>query len=100
MSIRTFFEENIIVVTDEILREVNNVFTSHEFIQKFSKKFEREYIGFLHEHLGEGAFRQVHSEIARALSANEGKLNIEKTRRVLSKHIFGEEDEIQEWKKI
>ena len=83
-----------------IISELNLVFNSHDFLKKFAKRFEGDYINLLHEHTGNEAFRTVHSQIARYLSENSATFQILKTRRVNSENIFGEIDEIQEWQKV
>lgn len=84
----------------EIINNLSNEFTSHDFLKKYAKAFEREYIDFLSKYGDTGAFQTVHSQIARFLSDNALLLRIEKTQKVLSENIFGEMDEIQGWKKI
>ncbi len=83
-----------------IISELNTVFNSHDFLKKFAKRFERDYINFLNDHFGNEAFRNIHSQIAKYLSENSTTLQIHKKQRVKSENIFGETDEIQEWEKV
>jgi len=83
-----------------IISELNVTFTSHAFLKKFAKRFERDYINLLNEHNGNEAFRKVHSQIAKFLSVNETTFRIVKTSKEPSENIFGEIDEIQAWKKV
>jgi hypothetical protein len=63
----------------EIINNLNNEFKSHDFLKKYAKRFEREYIDFLSKYGDNGAFQTVHSQIARFLSDNALLLRIEKT---------------------
>lgn len=83
-----------------IIQELNPVFNSHEFIEKFSKEFESDYIHFLSSYKSPGSFRTVHALIAKFLSEKSGELKIKKTKQVKSRNVFGDYDEIQEWAKI
>jgi hypothetical protein len=82
-----------------IISELSHEFNSHEFIRKFSKHFESEYVEFLYDYKGKDPFRKVHSQIAKFLSENKSDLKICKTGKVPSQNIFGETDEIEGWKK-
>lgn len=89
-----------------IMSEIKNIisglperFSSHDFIEKFSQKYESEYIDMLAEYKGRNAFKTVHSQIAKFLSLNMDKLGIEKDDRNPSEHVFGDKDIIQWWKK-
>ena len=99
MSIDEFMKMNIIAINDIISEKLKSEFNSHEFIEKFSKEFEPDYIKFLCNYCKRGAFQTVHSQIAIFLSDNSTKLNIEKTKQVESLNIFGDIDKIQGWKK-
>jgi len=99
MSINNFMNNHRENIRDNILHDLPNLFNSHDFIQKFAKLFERNYVEFLHRY-EEEAFRIVDSQIAKYLSEHEEYFRIAKTRKVRSKNIFGENDEIQEWNKI
>ena len=98
MDINKFLTNNLNSIK-HIISGMNQVFNSHDFLQKFSKKFESDYIEMLYYYRSSNAFRTVHSLIAKFLSENANFLCISKTKKVKSKNIFGEFDEIQEWKK-
>lgn len=84
----------------EIISKLKNEFNSHDFIEKFSKKFEEEYIDMLVDYKNTGnAFKTVHGQIARYLSVNKKVFKIETSEKVPSEHVFGEIDYIQGWKK-
>ena len=100
MSIEEFMKMNIVTINDIINGKLENEFNSHEFIQKFSKEFEKQYIEFLYQYCKRGAFQAVHSQIAIFLSEYSTKLNIEKTQPVESINIFGDKDKIQGWRKM
>lgn len=44
-------------------------------------------------------FHRVHSQIGAYLSENQEKLDIKKTRRLMTRNPFGRENEVQEWRK-
>ncbi|WP_294175960.1 hypothetical protein [Coprobacter sp.] len=99
MNINDFMETKIPEIKN-IISNLRDEFSSHQFIQKFSKQFEPEYIDMLMEYRGFGAFRAVHSQIATYLSKNMDKLDIEKIEpKKESINIFGDTDIIQWWKK-
>ena len=98
MSIAKFLVSKAnMVIIQKIIANLNNKFNSHEFIEKFSKEFESDYIDFLTLYKSKNAFLSVHKQIAKFLSINSATLRIRKTRKVSSRNIFGEMDNIQEW---
>ncbi|HAN79706.1 MAG TPA: hypothetical protein DCQ31_19065 [Bacteroidales bacterium] len=99
MSINDYLNRNISLLESDIISQLDNEFNSHDFIMKFAKQFEKDYILFLYAYKGNEAFRNVHSQIARFLSENSALLGICKTHKVKSQNVFGEIDEIQAWKK-
>jgi len=99
MTINDFLVQNLSILSKEIIPNLESDFTSHDFIKKFAKKFEGDYIKFLNNYKGIGAFRTVHSQIAKFLAENETRLKIHKTQKVQSENIFGEMDVIQGWKR-
>ena len=99
MTLKDFLQRNISHLQNDIISELETEFNSHDFIKKFAKRFEGDYIDFLNNYKGQDAFRTVHSQIAKFLADNEADLNICKTQKVRSENVFGEMDEIQGWKK-
>jgi len=99
MNTKQFLENNF---TDLILiiKQLDCKFNSHEFIEKFAKKFEVEYIELLCQYKNRGAFQNVHSQIGLYLSENSVHLGIRKTIKTESRNIFGDIDKIQEWEKM
>ena len=101
MTVNDFFVQNIDIIRAEIIDTLGTTFDSHEFIQKFSKRFEADYIRFLCDYRGEGAFREVHKQIAQSLSRNEAELDVAKTNvKDKSPNIFGEMTEAERWTKV
>lgn len=80
-----------------IISDLPERFSSHDFIEKFSKKYKSEYIGMLVEYKGQNAFQTVHSQIAKFLSLNKKTFEIEKDERNSSENVFGDRDVIQWW---
>lgn len=99
MTLKDFMQQNISHLRNDIIQELKTEFNSHDFIKKFAKRFEGNYIDFLNNYRGQDAFRTVHSQIAKFLAENESILNIRKTQKVKSENVFGEMDEIQGWRK-
>lgn len=101
MTVNDFFVQNINLIKAEIIDTLDTTFDSHEFIRKFSKRFEADYIRFLCDYSAEGAFREIHKQIAQSLSRNEAELDIAKTNvKDKSPNIFGEMTEAERWAKV
>jgi hypothetical protein len=94
-----FLKQNIRRVKSEIIPELGSDFTTLDFVRKFAKKFEGEYIRFLYSYKENNAFKEVHSQIADFLDDNELILNIKKSRKVRREDEYGEMEEIQMWEK-
>jgi len=78
--------------------DVNTEFSSHDFIEIFSQKFEADYIEMLLQYKNSGqAFRTVHIMIALHLSKNMNLFNIDKTQKKGSENVHGNIDNIQWW---
>jgi len=97
-TINEFLRQNLSQLAD-IISKLNPEFNSHDFLKKFAKKFESDYVKFLNNYKENSPFQTVHSQIALFLSENAEDLNICKTKKVPSETVFGEIDEIQGWKK-
>jgi len=100
MTINEFFVQNLDIIRTEIVDNLNSPFDSHLFCQKFAQRFEADYIGFLYDYIGDGAFQKVHNQIASSLSRNETVLGLIKTGKVNSPNIFGETNEVERWQKL
>ena len=100
MSVHDFLNKNISLLISGIISKLDTEFNSHDFIKGFSKIFEEDYINFLYNYKGKGAFKTVHSQIGKFLSLKKTALGIQKMEKVKDEHIFEEEDKIQAWKKI
>ncbi len=99
MTINQFLNQNTELLRNEIISEFESDFTTPDFIKKFARRFEREYINFLYHSMGDDTFRTVHGQIARFLAENEPLLNIRKRQKVVGEDVFGEMDEIYVWEK-
>ena len=99
IDIAQFLEKNQTSVK-EIIASFENLkeFSSHDFIEKFSEKFEPEYIDMLSKYKTSGqAFQTVNSQIAKYLSENMSMLELEKTSRKQSENVHGNIDRVQWW---
>ncbi|MGF1585347.1 MAG: hypothetical protein ACFCUM_08505 [Bacteroidales bacterium] len=94
-----FLKQNIRRVKSEIIPELDTDFTTLDFIKKFAKKFEGEYIRFLYDYKENNAFKEVHIQIADFLDDYGLILNIKKSIKVRRENEYGEMEEIQLWEK-
>jgi hypothetical protein len=101
MDVITFLKGHHPEIT-EIINGLSPIeFSSHDFIEKFARMFEREYIEMLYDYRTTGnAFKTVHSAIAKYLSQNMASFNIVKNPKGPSEHVFGNIDVIQWWRRI
>lgn len=102
LQVNDYLEKNITSIKDIILEfDINEEFSSHDFIQKFIGKFEQDYIEMLVSYQKSGqAFQTVHSLIAKHISLKMRVLGIEKTQRKLSENVNGNVANIQWWNRI
>lgn len=76
-------------------------FSSHDFIEKLSQRFQGDYIQILSGYESTGKpFQTVHRLIARYLSSNKAFFKIKKAPKKKSENVFGNKDVIQWWSKI
>lgn len=99
MTINQFLNQNTKLLRNEIISEFESDFTTLDFIKKFARRFEEEYIDYLNRHKGNGAFKTIHGQIARFLAENEPLLDIRRVRKVKSEDVFGNNDETYVWEK-
>jgi len=98
MEVITFLKSHNQEIADIIRDFDKDEFSSHDFIEKFARKFEKKYIKMLYKYRKSGnAFKTVHSLIAKYLSKNMSRFNISKTIKSGSEHVFGDIDVIQWW---
>jgi hypothetical protein len=81
----------------KIVNQMPRPFDSHNFIQIFSKEFQKEYVQLLTAY-EEEPFIKVHRQIGKFLSEKQEELSISSNGKVLSANIFGEESENEQWK--
>ena len=82
-----------------IIEELEDYFSSHEFIEGYAYHHEEEYINMLCEHKGDKAFQKVHAQLARFLIEHKDELRILKMPRKGSVNVFGNITEVQFWQK-
>jgi len=100
MSLNQFMETNLVVIRDEIIRNIpTNIFDSHVFIRLFAKRFEIEYVKFLSTYKHE-PFRNVHAQIGKFLSEHQTLLQIDDDGITQSLNIFGIVTQNERWVKI
>jgi uncharacterized membrane protein YqiK len=98
MSINDFMEAHVSEIRN-IITDLQEKFSSHDFIEKFAKKYESEYINMLVLYKNQDAFKTVHAQIARFLSLNMSILGIKKNNKDFSENVFGDRDIVQWWEK-
>ncbi len=97
MSINEFMETNLVVIRDEIIRNIpTDRFDSHELIRNFAKRFEIEYVEFLSTYRHE-PFRNVHAQIGKFLLEHQILLHINDDGITQSPNIFGIESQNERW---
>ncbi|MDY0143524.1 MAG: hypothetical protein RBR97_16690 [Bacteroidales bacterium] len=95
MSVNQFMSANLVAI-QRIIGQLQRPFDSHAFIQKLSREFQVEYVQLLSAYTDE-PFIKVHGQIGKFLSENQTTLGIRQNNKVLSKNIFGEQSENEEW---
>lgn len=89
-----------------VLESMPQEFDSHQFIERFIRENEREYVEMLYEQKDSPAiFRTVHAHIAKFLAENVDELHIYKDTEdgnghPESRNIKGYDSENQKWKKL
>ena len=88
-------------IRDILQNEERHEFNSHEFICRYRRFYEKEYISMLNS-AGENAFQKVNAMIAVFLSVNSknGSLNIQSLGKVLDRNDHYEETPNENWKFI
>ena len=80
MTVNEFMNTKLIFIKTIIDNIANNEFDSHEFIRKFAKEYEFDYVKFL-SHYDSEPFKKVHSQIAIFLLNNKAYFKIENGRK-------------------
>ena len=90
-----FLKQNIRQIKNEIIPELGSDFTTLDFVKKFAKKFQGEYLKYLYLNREDSAFRAIHEQIARFLKDYGPLLNIRESR----ESLFGNksDDEVRVW---
>lgn len=99
MSLNQFMEANLVVIREEIIRNIpTDKFDSHELIRNFAKRFEIQYVEFLSAYKLE-PFRNVHAQIGKFLSEHQSLLTIKDDGITQSPNIFGIVTQNERWVK-
>jgi len=99
MKARKLIKSNLNAIKNCIISDMPNKFDSHEFIRRFAKMYENQYVSFLSAYK-KNHHRKVHAQIALGLVENMENLYIKKVGKVESKNVFGISTENQEWIKV
>lgn len=87
----------------KVIKELNPTFDTHDFIEKFSRNYEREYVEIIYKYYKKSAriFMSAHAAIGKFLSDETQNLKIEKqSERVSSRNIKGYKSPNQRWRKL
>lgn len=82
-----------------VIDEMDDKFDSHDFIKKFSREIELDYVYLLATAGTMTPFHDVHLKIGKFLSSNQNILGISNVERVNSENIFGNVTECALWEK-
>jgi len=84
----------------QVIQEMSNEFSSHEFIARLAQEHQREYIEALAAYRQrQSPFKAVHSILARHLNASVPQL-IVKTGGTIDEDIFGDRCSCATWRKV
>lgn len=99
IQINDYLESNITSIKSIITEyDLNEEFSSHDFIEKFTEKFEHDYIEMLVKYQKKGrAFKTVHGAIAKYLTSKMSVLGIDKTEKKVSENVKGNISIVQWW---
>ncbi|MFA7450511.1 MAG: hypothetical protein WCY79_03015 [Bacteroidales bacterium] len=89
-----------LVAIREIINDMSDTFDSHDFIKKFSKRFELDYVDLLATANSIEPFQTVNKQIGRFLSDNQTMLRIECMGKINSENVFGNKTKCEKWKKV
>lgn len=87
----------------EVINDLKDKFDSHDFIKKFSKRIELDYVYLLATAGTTDPFRTVNMQIGNYLSNNQERLGIEliiSDGKHRSENVFGNETECGLWRKV
>lgn len=96
MTVNNFMTDKI----DSVKKVISNLpveFDSHQFIEKFSKEIEAEYIYLLKDVSEENQFQKVNMQVGRFLSNNNKELGIKSKGKTKSKNVFGNSTGCELW---
>ncbi len=85
----------------DVIAQMENEFTSHEFIEKLSQMQQTRYVQLLSEYNQNGQpFQSVHSVIAKRLKSNWTHLVKHIDTDTKSENIFGNYNSAAIWRKV
>jgi hypothetical protein len=96
INVNDFMNENLESIKTIIEGIPTSEFDSHEFIRRFAKEFEVDYVKFLSMYDAK-PFKTVHAQIAINLLHNKIHLRIEDSEKTTSANVFGIEDQNEQW---
>ncbi|CAM2011389.1 hypothetical protein [Acanthopleuribacter pedis] len=105
MLIKERMRESADAIRSQVLPKLQNQFTSHQFIQRYTQLFQADYVDALFERRQrntEGIFQQVHRDIITLLVTEGSTFGVRRigVQKGESQNIFGDGGKIQLWEKI
>lgn len=99
LKVIKLMNDNTKIIQKLIDYELPEYFNSHDFIEKFTRKVEPEYVKLLSQY-NKDAHRKVNMQIAKYLSTNKVFFNIGKVGKENSKNVFGNNNFIKYWQNL
>lgn len=91
-------------IIGELAPNVDDIFTSHQFIGSFMAHFETDYISFLNYKVSKekdaAIFKEVNNEISIALRNNSEEFGIEKVGRMVGVNVHQNESSSAAWRRV
>jgi hypothetical protein len=95
MSVNQFMTGNLPAIRG-IISQMNRPFDSHDFIRRFAKMFEVDYVQLLTQYQKK-PFQKVHQQIGLFLADNQAALGIQQNGKISSPNIFGDNTQNEQW---
>ncbi len=99
MTVNDILNANLETIR-EVIIDLPDTFDSHDFIKKFSKKIELDYVYLLATAGSIEPFQNVNFQIGNFLKNNQAVLRIEFQGKIFSENVFGNNTECGNWRKV
>lgn len=99
MTVKDIMLANFEIV-EKVIDDLPKTFDSHDFIRRFSKEIEVDYVYLLASSGTTEPFQKVNMQIGKFLSNNHAVLGIISRGKVFSENVFGNNTECEGWSKV